>query len=64
LSFQQALFLRTDQGKQESPGLSCSQLGELPAKVYRKLFNSMVAPAFDYGAPVCLIIAQQYAQQT
>lgn len=24
----------------------------------------MVAPAFDYGAPVCLIIAQQYAQQT
>ena len=28
------------------------KLGAVPAQVYRKLYNSMVASVFDYGAPV------------
>ena len=54
LSFQQALLLRTDQANKAFWSL-CSQqmkLGEVPAQVYRKLYDSMVAPLFHYGAPV------------
>ena len=54
LSFQKALILRTEQANRAFLSL-CSQLrkvGELPARVYRKLYDSLVAPVLDYEAPI------------
>ena len=54
LSFQKALTLTTDQANKAFWSL-CSQqrkVGELPARVCRKTYDSVVAPVFDYGAPI------------
>ena len=53
LCIQKALPLRTDQANKGFWSL-CSQqrkVGELPARVYRKLYESLVAPVFDYMEP-------------
>ena len=47
-----------EQTKQTRPYGICSQqmkLSELPSKVHRKLYDSMIAPVFDYGGQVRIV---------